>query len=125
MLSPMRGAGRLSSALVLTGLAALGIAERAALHAHPLDENDLRPHQLALAQGEAECGQRAHLDAATLADHPICVECILAAAGLALAPSALDRLAGANLRALVAPTPARRAVAAQARVSGARGPPRA
>jgi hypothetical protein len=125
MLGEMRGARRLVSALVLTGLATLGVAERAALHRHPLDENDLAPHQLVVVEAGEACGGRAHLDAGTLADHPVCSECVLAASALALAPSAVARLAGADELGELAAPPARLVPTARPRSAGARGPPRA
>jgi len=51
----MRGSSRLLSALLLSSLAALGVAERAALHAHPLEENDLVPHALAVIEPGRSC----------------------------------------------------------------------
>jgi hypothetical protein len=122
-LEPVRAPRRFASALLLASLAALGFAERAALHAHPLEESDLVPHALALVAAERPCAPDPHLDAATLGDHPVCVECVLAAAAVAVAPSPSARLGGDAARRLAAPAPEVEPASRAPRACGARGPP--
>jgi hypothetical protein len=124
-LGPMRAPRRLASALLLTALAALGVAERAALHAHPLEESDLVPHALALVAAGGPCGASPHFDSATLGDHPVCVECVLAAAAVAVAPSPSARLGDGDSRRLAAPAVAPAAAWLAPRARDARGPPAA
>lgn len=121
----MRGTARFGQALLLIALAAVGVAERVALHAHPLEENDLVPHPLVVVDDGERCDSRPHLDSAAVADHPVCVECVLAASAVGLAPSAPSRLAVGVARRLAAHPVRFAPVSAGPRAHGARGPPSA
>lgn len=88
MLPRMRPLIRSLAAVAMTALAAIGVAERAALHAHPLEESDLVPHALMLVERAGDCPGVIHFDAALRGDHPVCVECALAASSIAAGASA-------------------------------------
>jgi hypothetical protein len=120
----MRRLRRFGSALLLGALAALGVAERVALHGHPLEENDLVPHSIVVVDRDDGCDRRPHLDSGAIADHPVCVECVLAASAIAVAPSTLSRFADSAGRSLLALPAVTLPASGSARDAGARGPPR-
>lgn len=93
MLARMRRFARPLAAVALVAFAAIGAVERAALHAHPLEENDLVPHELLIVEAGFDCSGSVHLDAARRVDHPVCAECVLAASAIAVGPSAAVGLA--------------------------------
>jgi len=94
---------RPAASLLLFIALAVGAGERVALHAHPIEENDLVPHSLSLIQTGPECGGDPHLDAARTVDHPVCPECALAASAHSVAVSHGVVLAGAARLGVAAP----------------------